>query len=866
MAEINYPILVFPAHALAERATRGGGPSLLNRPEARRQGERLFPQFQRLNEALANRRIRLQGNSLGIEPEQVLVIETVGSVKNFIAAVNKIEGLEWLAEYEQDDIAPTEGFENPDHPNEPLNGQLFIMMTDQRALSELQSLFNLWRRNPEASFAKGLTPFKKAFEHLSAIRAWDVQDRLRETGILEDWNERVSSGQETVPFEAELWYRQSAVRRRSVGARLRQLVEEMDGEVVSECDIENIAYHAILGRIKVTTVSDLLHQQEVQQELALFLCDDIMFLRPVGQCAAPTEHKDEDSMSAQRSVPAGQVDGFPVVALLDGMPLTGHAWLNGRLEVDDPDDYADTYQGHERIHGTAMASLICHDDIDAQQTPLSRPVYVRPILQVRRGFESQFSEAVPEHVLPVDLVHRALVRIFDGEGGDPPASPEVRVVNLSIGNPARPFVREMSGWARLVDWLSWKYNVLFVVSAGNHKHNVSIIDPTGTSLQGLTRYEYQKRVLMAVADDTRNRRLLSPAETLNGLTIGAIHADESGPGSERLFDPVEFGMPSVISAHGPGYRKAIKPEIHLPGGKQPLVENVNSPDGVKEFRIYKGSRPPGQCVATPGQPSHISACYYSRGTSNAAALSSRGGCFFYELLESLRSQSNKDIPGEFDAVLIKTLLVHGADWGDMIHAYIDAFAQNGNSQNFRKYVTRFLGYGQPDFARVATGAEQRVTVIGFGSLVDGQAAEFSLPIPPSLSGISGKRRMTITLAWFSPINSHRQNYRVAHLWFNAHHEIAGKRIYGDHHAVQRGTIQHEVFESSDAFVVQNNSSMTIKVNCREDAGNIPEPVRFGLAVTLEVAEKLLFPIPIYEEVHDQIAVRIPASASNVYRE
>ena len=125
MAEINYPILVFPAHALAERATRGGGSSLLNRPEARRQGERLSPQFQRLNEALANRRIRLQGNSLGIEPEQALVIETVGSAKNFITAVNKIEGLEWLAEYEHDDIAPTEEFENPDYPNESLKGQLF---------------------------------------------------------------------------------------------------------------------------------------------------------------------------------------------------------------------------------------------------------------------------------------------------------------------------------------------------------------------------------------------------------------------------------------------------------------------------------------------------------------------------------------------------------------------------------------------------------------------------------------------------------------------------------------------------------------------------------------------------------------------
>ena len=74
-------------------------------------------------------------------PEQVLVIETVGSIRGFVRAVKKIDGLEWLAEYELDDLPPAHGFEDRSKPDMQLKGQLFLVMTDQQALDQLQSLF-----------------------------------------------------------------------------------------------------------------------------------------------------------------------------------------------------------------------------------------------------------------------------------------------------------------------------------------------------------------------------------------------------------------------------------------------------------------------------------------------------------------------------------------------------------------------------------------------------------------------------------------------------------------------------------------------------------------------------------------------------
>ena len=137
------------------------------------------------------------------------------------------------------------------------------------------------------------------------------------------------------------------------------------------------------------------------------------------------------------------------------------------------------------------------------------------------------------------------------------------------------------------------------------------------------------------------------------------------------------------------------------------------------------------------------------------------------------------------------------------------------------------------------------------------ADEFVFPLPPSLSAVAEKRRLTITLAWLSPVDCRRQKYRIAHLWFNPKNAIAPTRVCYDDKAVQRGTVQHEVLEGSMAVDFQDGDSIAITVNCRADAGRIVEPVRYALAVTLEVAEGI--DIPIYQEVRDRLRVRLPVS-------
>lgn len=99
--------------------------------------------------------------------------------------------------------------------------------------------------------------------------------------------------------------------------------------------------------------------------------------------------------------------------------------------------------------------------------------YVRPILKPDPTTQDQV-EAISRTELPVDVIHRAVKRMFEGDGDEGAVAPVIKVINLSLGDPFMHFDGRMSPLARLIDWLSVEYNVLFIVSAGNHASNILV--------------------------------------------------------------------------------------------------------------------------------------------------------------------------------------------------------------------------------------------------------------------------------------------------------------------------------------------------------------------------------------------------------
>jgi len=112
------PLLILPRSAPAEKARRGGGGGGPKPLSSARQGQRLAPRLDELEAAFEAKRVYLQTTATGVEPEDVLVLETAGTVEEFFKAVAQIEGLEFLGEFDQDDIPPDDDFFDEDKAGE----------------------------------------------------------------------------------------------------------------------------------------------------------------------------------------------------------------------------------------------------------------------------------------------------------------------------------------------------------------------------------------------------------------------------------------------------------------------------------------------------------------------------------------------------------------------------------------------------------------------------------------------------------------------------------------------------------------------------------------------------------------------------
>jgi hypothetical protein len=508
------PLLFFPAPVGLARGGLTGRGTKFRLPSRNRQEQRLGPKFEALARSFENGP-RVAMDASGAAPERVVVMETIGGVKDFQRAVARTS-LEWIGEFDEDDISPDEDFADPDEPEENLPRRLYLTIASQQAIQELLSLWKKWLQGGKDALPRNFKRWGEVLACLRDVRLWGPQDRLAETRITEDWNERVARGEETVRCEIELWARASPEHRTAADREVRELLGREGGRMIANCAIEAISYHGILAELPIRAVKGILDLSTSD----LVRSHAVMFFRPCVQTAIRAQATDETQRTAPkaRKTPSGS----PVVALLDGLPIENHAVLNGRIVVDDPEGWSATYPVRARQHGTAMASLIVHGDLSVDSPALPTPLYVRPITRPGEVGDPPMEE-IPADRLAVDAVHQAVRRIVDPEAGGVAAT--VRIVNLSLGDRWYPFHGFLSPWARLLDWLAAKYGLLFVVSAGNDTAPHFELSVPRQQIQGMDGEALQAAALAALVNNARHRAILAPAEAVNALTVGASHSD-----------------------------------------------------------------------------------------------------------------------------------------------------------------------------------------------------------------------------------------------------------------------------------------------------------------------------------------------------
>lgn len=841
------PLLLFPHPESVDRPNRSPFPPDTPPPiDTRGQAERIEEQF-----------AQVQAAFVSDEPgdvERVLVMETSSRIDGLQNAVRRVEGLEWLAEVDVDDIELYNLYDE-ETGKKVKGGRFYILSSNRQATDRLLGLWNQYRANEE--FLRGLGIFKRVFPYLLALRRWDVRDRLRDTGILDRWREVYQTKRGTsseIEFEIELHYRRSEEKRRNAYQEVVQKIESAGGSVGQSICMEDIAFHVLKATLPVSNLDRVMDHDwelgEPESELSpVFHSNSVKYFRPVGQ-NIDTEGDLKDRLL---EIGMNPIDASrpPVLALLDGAPFLMHESLDGRIKFDDPDQYLEAYEPSWQKHGTAMASLICHGDLSRSQAEigsLTRQIYVRPILKPHPYLNSH-TEVIPSEVFQEDVTERAVREIFEGESL---SAQNVRVINISLGNTEQHYLHEMSPWARLLDWLSFKYKVLFIVSAGNRREEIRLTLEEGERQPSL--FDNKEEVLRDIDKNQRNYRILSPAESMNALTVGALQGDSSGEllSSVRGFDPLnDMDLPSPYSRIGPGYRGSIKPDIFAQGGR--LLYD-QAPNDDKLLMPVISDAPPGVLVAYPGsRPETLTNFSYQAGTSHAAAISTHYAGHVYEMLEELRSEHPDRLSSDFDAVLIKALLVHSSSQGQNREAY-EHLRKPTNQARFPRYVSTYLGFGNTQVERVLECTRTRVTAIGYGRLGDNQRHRYSFPLPVG-ADIHGHLRLTITLAWFSPINPFHIGMRRAKLFYSGSiltGEEGQHRQESDWQQVRKGTVQHEIFEMKK--IKLSGDEMDLFVECVADAGTLDDEIPYGLAVTLEVADQEK--INLYELVREGIRSRI----------
>ncbi len=840
-----------PEPVAPPRSPRGG--QNLVKPSRDRQSVRLAPRFDRLTRVAGDpqQAMQLRADPDSIAPERAIVFEVAGSIVEFYQKAADI-GLEYLADDEVE-FEPDQDFQIKDEPAEEVSGRIYLAMPDVEALRQL---VQLWRRFTSGQrMENGFSMWTQLFGLLKDVRPWGPQDRLS-AETLAFWGERLREmPDEPVRVEVELWYRETADTRARSFSSFAAMVRGLGGQIIDHATISEIRYDAAIIDLPAAQIRELMADPTV----SLARADEIMYIRPQTMAEFPVDaERLADPAQAQPVEPAVLP---PIAALFDGYPVQNHQRLANRLIIDDPDDFALGYLVAARKHGTQMASLILHGDLNRGEPPLERPLYVRPVMRPVRTLNG-WEERTSADRLLIDLIYRAVRRIKDGEGDEPASAPTVIIVNLSLGDPHRPFAGPMSPWARLLDYLAFRYRILFLVSAGNVTDVLALPGYANwNDFENATIEDREKAVFEAINANKAYRTLFSPAEAMNVVTVGAAHRDAAPVRAVAMaVDPISTGdLPNVSSAVGLGFKRVIKPDILLDGGREHVqFQSTNPHLHIRPSRVSGHAF--GLLAAAPDPlGADLSRTGHTWGTSGATALATRAA---HRVFDAMMDRDGgtllAETPSEYHALVIKALLLHGSAWGtrtNMIEEIV-----GGTHYPKKDGVSRLLGYGVLDTERIVECTSERATLIGFGEIVPGSALLHRIPLPPGLDGVREYRAVTTTLSWFSPINPRHQGYRMAALEAGAGGDsgfsLGVQRSKAQPHdkAIKRGTVFHDRREGERAAAFVDGGDLLVRISARATAGEYEQAVPYALAISIEVGVGSA--IKVYDEVRSIVEARI----------
>ncbi len=407
----------------------------------------------------------------------------------------------------------------------------------------------------------------------------------------------------------------------------------------------------------------------------------------------------------------------PVVCIIDSGVSIGNPFLRAVAKEDllksflkkapmDPSD--------EHGHGSGVSSLASYYALDISEGAINKgKVWVASARILDENNFSEEDKDGDEGRLFSEVIREA-VEVFVPLG--------VRVFNLSVNDERRQWSLDnkktvsRSSWvARIIDYLSKKHDIVFVVSTGNiSRDEVRSFIGAG---KGYPSYLLEPTT-----------KVLDPGQAALALTVGSLAHSNTVAGPNMAGDSAlaEQAFPSPFTRTGPGISGEIKPELVERGGNYVLTSNEGITTNI------------GTDVLMAGKDLSPALAHRS-GTSFAAPRVAHSiALILRELVEQGVTPS---------APLLRAFAVNSASYGN--DSIVNRFLTQLEAERSEEWLNIF-GHGIPDSQRAIRADQYSAVLYHQGLIGPDKVAFLNIPVPKELARAElGTKRLTVTLA-FAP--------------------------------------------------------------------------------------------------------------------
>ncbi|GAA3164074.1 S8 family peptidase [Blastococcus jejuensis] len=439
-------------------------------------------------------------------------------------------------------------------------------------------------------------------------------------------------------------------------------------------------------------------------------------------------------------------DDAPVIAVIDSGIRDGHPLLAPAVvEASSVAGIADS--DDQNGHGTFVASLALYgplEDLLGERSvqPVAKLISIRVL-----DSTGQFPE---ESLWETDLL-AAL---------EAAAQAGARIVNVSIGDPRRPFEppRGTPLGAALDEYIK-RTGVVVVVSAGNMSINdySSVAEPD----------DYLRELL-----DASQAGLLDPASSALALTVGGL-APDAGQGAHPPRSSVDIrplgrpNLPSPVTRVGPGAGEMIKPELVAPAGSFAFDTSLGRLVSDVTVQVLGANALPAERVLALGV-----------GTSLAAPLVTH--------VAACALAQNAELTGNG----IRALMLASVREVEHVHEVPAA-------RDARWAQHRLTGFGRPDAIRASSSTDHRAVLISESSIpVDGVHL-YSVALPSSFFESGGWREVAVALAFDPQARATRLDYLASRLTVTAYRGVSLEEVAKAYIDTPQSEVASPVVEAGD---------------------------------------------------------------------